>query len=307
MSIEFTLKVRNVGEDGRMTTIKEKIFYNLDGIQSAAEWIREPNKSIKAVDAPQMMGPIKWKQDGRGKLIENALGYMHCNANNIYYNATLVGLYGSCFSAANGLSITDKNYWRVIALFTARKLIASDWINQKDEYMVPNTEHTDYQQWLNDALVYALFNTSSNQSSLRQIDYKNKKWNIINHFFFMDRSEMEKLAKNNNNNDVYNDCKSHPFERFTQHQLQSLKLSPDAQKVLDMARELVRKSFSLRTACQDISPEYHINTWDAGWYQIRNGLLKDNFKADYDDFMLKYKALEERLREGVYTFGFLRK
>jgi len=40
---------------------------------------------------------------------------------------------------------------------------------------------------------------------------------------------------------------------------------------------------------------------------VKNGLLKDNFKADYDAFVLEYKALENRLREGVYTFGFLRK
>jgi hypothetical protein len=74
-----------------------------------------------------------------------------------------------------------------------------------------------------------------------------------------------------------------------------------------MARELVRKSFSLRDACNNVKPEMHINTWDAGWYQIKNGLLKDSFKAEYDEFVKAYKALEERLREGVYTFGFLKK
>lgn len=118
---------------------------------------------------------------------------------------------------------------------------------------------------------------------------------------------MEQLAVEQNNNDIYTDTKTHPNERYVYQQLEQISLSPDAKEVLEMARELVRKSFHLREACNNVKPEMHINTWDAGWYQIKNGLLKDNFKEDYAAFVSKYKALENRLREGVYTFGFLRK
>ena len=123
----------------------------------------------------------------------------------------------------------------------------------------------------------------------------------------MSLAEIEALAVTHNNNEVYNDCKSHPPDRFVYNQLQGLTLSPDAQKVLDMARELVRKSFSLRDACNGVKPEMHINTWDCGFYQLKNGLLKDNFPAEYKAFTAEYKKLEERLRPYVYEFGFLRK
>jgi hypothetical protein len=77
----------------------------------------------------------------------------------------------------------------------------------------------------------------------------------------------------------------------------------------NLSKAVVEKDVeaAYRDMINGMSPEFHINTWDAGWYQIRNAILKTSFKTDYDTFMLEYKALERRLREGVYIFGFLRK
>lgn len=306
--MEFKLKVKDIGEDGRITTIGERVLYDMDGKEKPLDWFRTEKPNLN--EFVHLSSPVTVSDKSHLKVCNGFIGtFVHLN-NSVYKNGVGISLFSGIGTQGNAsvtYSVTEENFWRVIALFTARKLIAPDWINQKDEYMVPNTEHPDYQQWLNDALVYSLFNTSSNQSSLRQVEYKGKKWDIVNHFFFMSLAEIEALALQHNNNDVYNDCKSHPPDRFVYARLQQCQFSPDAQKVLDMARELVRKSFSLREACNNVKPEMHINTWDAGWYQIKNGLLKDNFKADYDAFVVAYKALEERLREGVYTFGFLKK
>ena len=86
----------------------------------------------------------------------------------------------------------------------------------------------------------------------------------------------------------------------------STTLSADAKEVLEAARELVRKSMSLRVQWNDEHPEHHLASWDAGWAQLKP-MLKQFFKADYDLFVEKYKAFENRMREGVYTFGFLRR
>lgn len=83
-------------------------------------------------------------------------------------------------------------------------------------------------------------------------------------------------------------------------------LSPDAQAVLDKARELVVKSFPLREMFNQEHPEYHINTWDAGWYQIK-GLLKEYMPDDLKEFNKLYKEFEDRLRPLVYELGFLYK
>ena len=100
------------------------------------------------------------------------------------------------------------NYERVVSLFAARKLIEKNWVNSKDEYLAPDEAHPQYQEFVNDAIVFSLFNTSSNQSSLRQIEFKGKKWNIYNEFFWMGNDEIQQLASNNQLDECYNDART---------------------------------------------------------------------------------------------------
>ena len=302
----FRLKIKDYDEDGRIVTIQEKEMYNLDGQKTAADGVREPIKGIKTFEAPQMTSAISIKPDGRGRICKDALGYMHNNANNVQYNGTLVGLYGSPFAAAHGLPIMENNFNRVIALFAARKLIEQNWLNDNDEYMVPNEPHQDYQQYVNDSIVFSLFHSASNQSSLRNIQYKEKTWNIFNQFFFMSVEEMKSLATTHNFPELFNDTIG-KTDSFVFKKLSQVTLSEDAQNILKMAQELVRKSFPLRQAAHEIAPEYHLNAWDQGWYAIRNGILKEQFKDDYKAFTDAYKAFGNRLRPLVYTLGFLKK
>ena len=72
--MEFKLKVKDIGEDGRVTTIGEKVLYNLDGQTDACEWMRLPNKGKETFDAPQMTSAINIKSSGIGNLPADALG-----------------------------------------------------------------------------------------------------------------------------------------------------------------------------------------------------------------------------------------
>lgn len=306
MPTSFKLKIKDYSDDGRIVTIGEKEVYNLDGLKNAKDWVFDHVRKIKAFDAPQMSNAITVKPDGYGKLIPNALGYFYSNGNNVYFNPTNVSIFTSTFSGKNGCSINADNINKVFALFTARKLIESNWINQKDEYMVPNESHPDYQQYVNDSIVFSLFHSASNQSSLRNIQYKEKTWNIFNQFFFMSVEEMKSLATTHNFPELFNDTIG-KTDSFVFKKLSQVTLSPDAQNILKMAQELVRKSFPLRQAAHEIAPEYHLNAWDQGWYAIRNGILKEQFKDDYKAFTDAYKAFGNRLRPLVYTLGFLRK
>jgi hypothetical protein len=56
----------------------------------------------------------------------------------------------------------------------------------------------------------------------------------------------------------------------------------------------------------DEHPEWHIQTWDTGYYQLKL-LLKQYIPGELKAFRELYKVLENRLREGVYTLGFLRR
>lgn len=292
------------------TTIEkaaDKVIYNLDGKEAANEWVRTEIKSIKTEDAPQLSSGVNVKQDGRGKTIKHSLGYMVSNSNNVYKNTVGVALFSAPASTANGLNVISNNIHKICSLFTARKSIQPNWINCKDEYMVPNVEHKDYQQWNNDTVVYALFNTSSNQSSLRDVNYKYKSWNIENQWFWMSVNDIKVLANHakDGSDDVWQDIKAFGEERFVYNKLQEITLSEDAKAVLDLATKLTKDSFKYRSDFHSVHPEYQVNTWDAGWYQIK-AIVKEYLPEELKKFNELYKRFEDRMRKGVYKFGFLK-
>lgn len=286
-----------------------KKIYNIDDDMSFSDWIKEDVKSLKTYEAPLLSSALIIKDNGCGKLAKDAMGYYVNSGNSIYDNAGDVFLVTGCSSRGHGISVLPCNFNRVIANFAARKVMVGEfapWFNNKDEYIAPLTQNYKYPEWNNDALVYSLFNTSSNQSSLRGIKFGGKEWNIANEFFFMSIYEILQLADKYRNDDVYIDAKSFRKERYVYKYLNQIKLSKEANLVLQRARRLIEKSFKLRDLIHEDHPEYHLNAWDAGWYQVKL-ILKKYFQDDLKDFNSLYKVLDMKLRSQIYELGILKK
>ena len=120
----------------------------------------------------------------------------------------------------------------------------------------------------------------------------------------MSTDDMKLLANEYFNDEVYQDIKEYVEERYVYKILQEVELSQDAQCILDMAIELTKESFKYRDMFNEDHPEYYINTWDAGWYQIK-ALLKEYMPNELKEFNEMYKALGDRMRPLVYELGFL--
>ena len=290
--------------DGEIQVVGYKNVYNIDGHKSANDWAKETVKGKKTQDAPQFSSGIQIKPDGYGTIIANALGYFASNSNNVDMNSMYVSLFSGAYSRAHGYSILDSNFTRCTALFSARKLIEKTWVNSKDEYLAPNENHPLYDEFVNDSIVHSLFHSASNQSSLRDVDYKGKKWNIYNEFFWMTKNEIESLANTNVFTQTYNEARTSK-DRYVCTKLQTITLSPEAQAVLNKASDIVRNTFRYRSLLDGMHPEYQIMNWDCGWYQIK-ALAKEYDKAEYEEFVKLYKALENKMRPMVYTLGFLK-
>jgi len=304
----FNYTLKSSSTEG-IKTYAQKKLYNLDYKPSLSEWLKIKSKGE---DAPQFTNALKWnKTIGRGRLVKDALGYLVFGGNNVYQNNQMVTLLSSCYNTGNGVSVLPENFDRCVQGVAARRLVTSkyaNWVNDKDEYMIPDINNKSYAQWSDDCIVYSLFGTGSTQSSLRHIDYNNKKWDILNHFFFMSINAIKQLSLGDTpNDDIYADVRNHAEdERFVYTKLEQVTLSKDAQEVLDKARELIISSFKYRNFFNQEHPEYYINTWDAGWYQIK-GMLKEYMPDELKDFNILYKQFEDRMRPLVYELGFLYK
>lgn len=292
-----------------------KVVYNMDNKASCSEWLRK-KANIKADTYDSFtMSSALGVSNGISKMSDKYLGFAVLDTNIVdKNNQSCCILNRKMKGHLSTYPIVEEVYSDLMGYFSARRLIAGQyatWINCKDEYMIPIIDHPQYQQWKNDCVVYSLFNTASNQSSLRNIEFNGKKCNVKNEFFFMSEKEISDLAlgkydKEDMNDDVAEDIENFGGDRFVYNKLCEIKLSEDAQAVLDKARELVRLSFKERELFNIDRPEYQINNWDAGWYQIK-GLLKEYHPEELSKFNNLYKALEDRMRPLVYELGYLYK
>lgn len=307
--------VKEMGPSLQVEDKGYKSIYNLDFSTSASDWVRELSELKEETFDSFTMSNAITVTNGKCKVSSEILGYGVMDTNVVEKNTRYVTLINRKFKGhLTAHPITSRNFNRVTSFFTARRLICNslaDWVNGKDEYMIPNTDHPQYQDWENDSIVFSLFNTASNQSSLRGISYNDKVWNIKNEFFFMSEKEMRDLANGKLNRDDINDAvvldiENYGGDRFVYKKLQGLELSTEAQAVLDTAKDLVRLSFKNRDLFNQLHPEYQINTWDAGWYQIK-GLLNEFHKEELKEFNKLYKKLEDKMRPMVYDLGFLKR
>ena len=286
----------------------KKNYYNIDNGQPLSDWVRIDKSSNKIIDKPLLSSALNIKNKGLGKGRENSFGYVYYCGNNIQSNTNGVCLVSSVFSHGHGFDVYDKNILRVLIGFSVRKMITSDWLNEKDEYFAPNEEHGQFDQFKYDSLVYSLFNNSSEQSSLRQITYKGKLLDIKNEFFWMSAERMKELADNNGYDNLYNDARTsanrHVYNLLFGEERIYDKLSPDAKAVLDKATELVEKSIKMRMIMSN--DENHLDSWDAGYAQLKL-VWKEYFSDDFKEFRQLYKNMEDRMRPLVYELGFLMK
>jgi hypothetical protein len=295
-------------EMGSVIKIKDKVLYNTDNGKPLNRWLKDTMKGKKTFDKPQLSSALNVKPNGYGKLTEDAFGYLVCSQNNPRANAQGQLILSSCFSSKNGISIFKSNFEKTQIHFAVRRLISGDWVNWYDEYLTPNEGHEQLQQFTYDSMVYSLFESKSNQSSLRQVTYKDQLWDIKNEFFWMSKEEMTELANNNNYNELYNDARA-DNNRYVHTLLfgeQNIyeQLSPDAKLVLDKATELVRTSMTMRSHFAD--DHNHLNSWDAGYAQLKL-VWKEYFPEEFKEFRQLYKNLEDRMRPLVYELGFLLK
>ena len=287
----------------------DKIIYNNDGLATAKEWIKEPISLIKEqkIQYPTLSSAILVKQgkSSNTTIFKSALGCYFNVGNDVYQSPQRVGIFSSCDNSnANGLSIMPENFERICAVFSARRLIDNTWINHIDQYMIPNVEHQKYEEFINDAIIYSLFESKSQQSSLREVSFEDTLWDIKNEFFFMSKKEMMDLADKEGLDFTYSDANTSQ-DRFVYKKLKSITLSAESKDVLDYAIYLTKETFKYRKAFNDFHPEYQIMNWDCGWYQIK-ALVKYAMPEEMKIFSEKFKRLEDKMRPMVYELGFLK-
>jgi hypothetical protein len=297
------------GDEYGITKINDKKIISFSEENSMKKWTKSKIKKVVENDCVTLSSALSVKQYNNKRDI-NSFGEFLNSGNNTYFNNREVFIGTTKMMSGNNRSypIKSDNFYNVTSAFASRKLIQPTWYNQKDEYFIPNENNNSYVNFKFDSVIISIFNNSSQQSSLRQIEYNGQNWDIKNEFFWMSKNEMTELANQNNYTELYNDSRT-DSDRYVHTLLFGEEniynqLSDEAKDVLDSATNLVKLSFGMRRNFADDTN--HLNSWDAGYAQLKL-LWKEYYPEQFKEFRTKYKVLEDKMRPMVYELGFLLK
>lgn len=311
---EHQFGIRDVGD---------KLFYTSTG-RAADVWLGSTTHS--ETDTPKMSSGLavceSYAYPGQAA---GGLGVLCNMSNSVSLSGTNVYLL-SCRAShkpSRGVDLLPSNTRRCAALYAARKLVTNTWANHVDEYLAPDETAPGYAQWVDDAHVFALLDPKNNCTAMRAVAYKGREWMISNHLFWLTRAEALAALDTAETPALYRDCKLNPTgyvvpkpddapreqweqagDPYLAHVLQSLDLSPEARDVLDRLRALWVKSLPLRESFAAARPELHLGAWDAGVYQLKH-LWREHFAEDWEALRDADRKLADKLRPGVYDYGFL--
>lgn len=285
---------------GEAVMLGKHTLYNVDNTVVANKWAQGilDTKQVPSVSTTNGLNMIESNhKSNRGRSLHNALGYSYSAGNNVAKNAQSVALFSTSFSNAHGYSITEENFDRVCALFTARKCVESTWINHVDMYSAPNMDSELYPSFVKDSYVYSMFNPKSNQTSVKG-EINGESYDFKNQFYPCSKRETYEMLGLNIPMNFKDET------RFIKSKLTNL--SNEAQAVLDCFKECVVATANVRKAYGEAHPELQVTRWDCGWRQLKD-LFKEHCNEQFTKLREAYKVLETKLRPQVYELGFLKK
>lgn len=175
----------------------------------------------------------------------------------IYENAIQTTIFSSVHGIGHkgGFFINLENLWKTAVVFAIRRLIKKTWLNDRDQFLQPSEPLTN--EFKTDCLVWMLFNGDNLTASANNLEWDNRKWNIVNHFIPFTEQEVNSPER---------------FEsEFMVQYMSDKKFSNEAKAVLKEGKKIWQAYFA-HTDTHSVRDELKLNRADVGWYQIRKQL-----------------------------------
>jgi hypothetical protein len=178
-------------------------------------------------------------------------------------------------------------------------LVKDTWTNHCDQFKHPTKGLTS--EFVTDCLVWMLFDGKNQSSSLKDVAYKGKTYQIRNQFVPFTVAELRAMPlKDMGINAQLRTAK----DTFVATWLKDKTLSPEAQEVMRIGKAIWSLFFENYTKLSQV--KFKLAYWDVGWYQVRNALADDNLGEElFAQMDVAKAALTAKLRPQVYDLGFL--
>lgn len=293
-STEFPSEISCEVLDKNSIPIGSKSFFNINEKDYLSKWIERPRANKEDVlPLSNALSPTEGTPRVKN-WSEDAIAYMCAGTNDVQNASKYVYILSSAAARGNGFYVNEKNLWKAAVIFAVEKTTPHTWLNDRDQFLQPNAELSE--EFKNDCLVYMLFNGSNLTASANGLEWNGRQWNIVNHFIPYTEAEVGSPDR---------------FESdFMVRYMEGKVFSAEALAVLDEGKKIWQAYFK-QSFNHKIRDEFKLNRADVGWYQIRMALKAQNesgntIPVNFEPFETAYKALSEKLRPQVYTYGFLK-
>ena len=305
---EFKHNVVGLNEFGEVIILDEKLLWNTDSSKSLQEYLTDVTDKKSELSRKVIQFKSRYKTNDREiEVPQNSIGFLINDTNNVEATTKYVYLMSSPITSNKKTAIiTESTFDKQMVVFSSRKVITPTWINQKDEFLAPDELHPNFKSLVVKSVIYSIFSPSNNIISYRE-GYMGFESLNLNPWFFMSSEEIQKLADENNNDDIFNDTIEYSTTPYVLKFLNENKEQLDRfdNKLITEAKKIVIETFKYRNIVNDDNPNLSINTWDASWNQIIQvaKTYKLDLLTDFDEMLIEYK---ESLSELVYENGILK-
>lgn len=313
---KYNLMVKVLNDEGTIEDVGTHTLLETPQKEWLATWVKDSlkgkNEYLPNGDVLNLSSAYICKKripKNTKRYLADAFGSAVMVGNNVEKSQGDTFLLSSNYVSGNCVSVTPESFERTALAFSLRRSTKATWINDKDNYLKPQETFEslpEYPQIISDAVVYSLFNQASYQSSLRDIDFNDKNWNVKNEFFWLSNEHMKRLADKYKNSELGFDADG-DSQRFVYGWLKKHEgtMSEEATAVLELATKLLDSCFDQRSLYAEDYLEKSFNAWDAGWVQVRDLLRLSGRKDTLKEFNEVYEKLDRKMNGIIYKYGFL--
>lgn len=273
--------------------ICKKNYNTVDRNGLLNKWIKRERTSYTFVPLSSAIRVKNSGKDIRDKVCENFIGsLMSCGSD--LQKQNLTAIFSAPQASAGSLSITKDNFEKAMIIHAVRRTVKVDWLNGSDQFVIPIEKEKLSEEFKLDCVIWSLFATSNQTSSMDNVFYKNKYYRIDNQFYPFDYKE------------VYSNCGLFDYDNSRRFAYKYLKnkekiITKEAFDLLNIGKELY--IFFYGNIEKINLDKFKISLWDAGFWQIRKSLKDAKIGLDIlNDIKLKRNILRNNIFKEVYRF-----
>lgn len=261
-----------------------------------SRWINRPATTKKYPPFGSAIEVKAKNKDRRDRIADNFLASLMCAGNDFQHKNLVYFLSGPSVSAG-AFSVTPDNFEQAMVLHTARRAPQATWLNDRDQFLAPQKELSN--EFVTDCVVWSLLSDSNQTAALKDVEYEGKNYQVHNHFFLFPLEEVKQWKVTDP--DIRQTLMAGETT-FVAKWIANRTLSAQSDELMACAKEIYKYYFAhlneLRTT------KFKIQTWDAGWYQIRMALQDVNLASDLLEQRRElHKILRDKLLPQLYEYG----